>query len=63
MSPTTRALSFALVFVTALLVASWTGFLVWLNTHKPVDAILQSGVAFAGTVGLSLAIWAAYRQR
>ncbi|MCX5070805.1 hypothetical protein OOJ91_33715 [Micromonospora lupini] len=58
-----KALSFALVFLTALLVASWTGFIVWASTQEVADAVLQSGVAFASTVGLCLAVWAAYRQR
>ncbi|MGY0002455.1 hypothetical protein [Micromonospora sp. I033] len=58
-----RAMSFALVFLVALLVASWTGFIVWLSTHQLADAILRAGMAFAGAVGLSLAVWTAYRQK
>ena len=58
-----KLLSFALVFMAALLVASWTGFIVWASTHQLADAALRSGVAFAGTVGLCLAISAAYRDR
>ncbi|KAB1905786.1 hypothetical protein [Micromonospora sp. AMSO31t] len=61
--PSHRALFLALVFVTALLVASWTGFIVWASTDRLADAVLRSGVAFAGAVGLCLAVWAAYRQR
>ncbi|MET7808643.1 hypothetical protein [Micromonospora chersina] len=52
-----------LVLLAALLVASWTGFIVWVSTHQLADAVLQAGVAFAGTVGLCLALRAAYRQR
>ncbi|MFG2168911.1 hypothetical protein [Micromonospora chersina] len=58
-----KAMSFALVFLVALLVASWTGFIVWLSTYQLADTILRAGTAFAGTVGLSLAVWAAYRQK
>ncbi|MET7808644.1 hypothetical protein [Micromonospora chersina] len=58
-----KPLSFALLFLTALLVASWTGFIVWISTHQLADAILRAGVAFAGTVALCLGVWAAYRQR
>ncbi|MGW5666757.1 hypothetical protein [Micromonospora sp. NPDC003776] len=58
-----KALSLALVFMAALLVASWAGFIVWVSTHQLADAILRAGVAFAGTVGLCLAVRAAYRQR
>lgn len=58
-----NALALALVFLAALLVASWTGFIVWVSTHQLADAVLRSGVAFAGTVGLCLAVRAAYRQR
>ncbi|GAB3383014.1 hypothetical protein RMN56_30495 [Micromonospora halotolerans] len=59
----TRAMSLAVVFLAALLVASWTGFIVWLSTHQLADAILRGGMAFAGAVGLSLAVWTAYRQK
>ncbi|MEU1688269.1 hypothetical protein [Micromonospora sp. NPDC005707] len=61
--PSHKALFLALVFVTALLVASWTGFIVWVSTDQLADAVLRSGVAFAGTAGLCLAVWTAYRQR
>ncbi|MET7968529.1 hypothetical protein [Micromonospora sp. NPDC005305] len=63
LAPGHKALFFALVFVTALLVASWTGFLVWVSTNQLAEAVLRSGVAFAGAVGLCLAVGAAYRQR
>ncbi|MEU9828540.1 hypothetical protein [Micromonospora chersina] len=53
----------ALVLMAALLVASWAGFIVWASTHQLADAVLRAGVAFAGTVGLCLAVRAAYRQR
>ncbi|MFG1740245.1 hypothetical protein ACGFLT_19670 [Micromonospora chalcea] len=42
---------------------SWPGFIVWASTGQPTDAVLQAGVAFAGTVDLCLALPAAYRQR
>lgn len=61
--PSHKALFLALVFVTALLVASWTGFIVWVSTDQLADAVLRSGAAFAGAVGLCLAVRAAYRQR
>lgn len=65
MSPTTasRALSVALVIAIGLLVGSWAGFLVWLDSHEAVDAIFRGGATFAGTVGLCLAVMAAYRQK
>ncbi|MEV4481783.1 hypothetical protein [Micromonospora coxensis] len=59
----TRALSLALILVIALLVASWTGFLVWIADRQAAHAILQAGVAFAGTAGLCLATWSAIRHR
>ncbi|MEV5629763.1 hypothetical protein [Micromonospora tulbaghiae] len=59
----TRSLFLALIFVIALLVASWTGFLVWITNRQTAFAILQAGVAFAGTAGLCLATWGAIRQR
>ena len=63
MPPAVRILILVIIALAAMLIASWTGFLVWLRNGEPVDAIIQAGVAFAGTVGLSLTVWAAYRQK
>ncbi|GIM74955.1 hypothetical protein Aau02nite_63540 [Amorphoplanes auranticolor] len=52
-----RILAFALIVTASLLVATWAGFLVWLEAGRVSPAILSAAGAFGATFGLGLGIY------